>query len=101
MPRLNLTHLTRFSTIDPALSRCTFHQVIVKVAETRPALQLTNTRAVPASVFEPISHVQVASPLALAAVAPRPFSVLTRPLGRVTASVQESFGLLECTVIDS
>jgi hypothetical protein len=75
--------------------------VIVKLPATVPALQLTDTRAVPAPVVEPISHVQVATPLALAVVVPRPFAVLNRPLGSVTASVQESPDLLECTVSDS
>lgn len=75
--------------------------MIVKLPATVPALQLTDTRAVPAPVVEPISHVQVATPLALAVVVPRPLAVLSRPLGSVTASVQESPDLLECTVSDS
>jgi hypothetical protein len=75
--------------------------VIVKLPAAVPALQLTDTRAVPALVVEPISHVQVATPLALAVVVPRPLAVLSRPLGSVTASVQESRDLLECTVSDS
>jgi hypothetical protein len=75
--------------------------VIVKVPEVFPVLQLTDARAVPAPVVEPISHVQVATPLALAVVVPRPLSVLGRPLGSVIASVQESPGLLECAVSDS
>ena len=73
----------------------------MKLPATVPAPQLIDTRAVPASVVEPISQVQVATPLELAVVVPRPLAVLTRPLGSVTVSVQVSSALRECTVSDS
>ena len=76
-------------------------QAILKVPTARPALQLTVKCAVPAPVVAPMVHVQVALPPALALVAPRPVSVLCRPLGSITTSVQESRGVLECTVSDS
>ena len=69
---------------------------MVKSLAAVPALQLTTARAVPASVSDSMSHLQLALPLASAVVVPSPLAVLTRPLGSVTVKVHESSDLLEC-----